>query len=184
MFFEWELGMICGKHRKHICQGPDYKKILRLSYDVIITYDNRKSNLRSGIWPVMSSPKFRKFHCRWPTWHEVAAAGGAVDKIFTVFTECLLLWTGTEFHGNQPRHVWARLSGSHAGADQHLSIFTTGMYAVSEKSLQYSARNFNRFKYIFIIFDISKPSPYIIISLGSAVGIVTSSKMLFSLYLS
>ena len=23
-------------------QGPDYKKILRLSYDVIITYDNRK----------------------------------------------------------------------------------------------------------------------------------------------
>jgi len=25
--------------------GPDYKKILRLSYDVIITYDNRKSNL-------------------------------------------------------------------------------------------------------------------------------------------
>ena len=27
-------------------QGPDYKKILRLSYDVIITYDNRKSNLR------------------------------------------------------------------------------------------------------------------------------------------
>jgi len=27
-------------------QGPNYKKILRLSYDVIITYDNRKSNLR------------------------------------------------------------------------------------------------------------------------------------------
>jgi len=27
-------------------QGADYKKILRLSYDVIITYDNRKSNLR------------------------------------------------------------------------------------------------------------------------------------------
>ena len=26
--------------------GPDYKKILRLSYDVIKTYDNRKSNLR------------------------------------------------------------------------------------------------------------------------------------------
>jgi len=26
--------------------GPDYKKILRLSYGVIITYDNRKSNLR------------------------------------------------------------------------------------------------------------------------------------------
>ena len=26
--------------------GPDYKKILQLSYDVIITYDNRKSNLR------------------------------------------------------------------------------------------------------------------------------------------
>jgi len=26
--------------------GPNYKKILRLSYDVIITYDNRKSNLR------------------------------------------------------------------------------------------------------------------------------------------
>jgi len=23
-------------------QGPNYKKILRLSYDVIITYDNRK----------------------------------------------------------------------------------------------------------------------------------------------
>jgi len=29
-----------------IDQRPDYKKILRLSYDVIITYDNRKSNLR------------------------------------------------------------------------------------------------------------------------------------------
>jgi len=28
------------------CQGANYKKILRLSYDVIITYDNRKSNLR------------------------------------------------------------------------------------------------------------------------------------------
>ena len=28
-----------------IALGPDYKKILRLSYDVI-TYDNRKSNLR------------------------------------------------------------------------------------------------------------------------------------------
>jgi len=27
-------------------QGPNYKKILRLSYDVIITYDNRKSNMR------------------------------------------------------------------------------------------------------------------------------------------
>jgi len=27
-------------------QGPNYKKILRLPYDVIITYDNRKSNLR------------------------------------------------------------------------------------------------------------------------------------------
>jgi len=26
--------------------GPDFKKILRLFYDVIITYDNRKSNLR------------------------------------------------------------------------------------------------------------------------------------------
>jgi len=26
--------------------GANYKKILRLSYDVIITYDNRKSNLR------------------------------------------------------------------------------------------------------------------------------------------
>jgi len=25
--------------------GANYKKILRLSYDVIITYDNRKSNL-------------------------------------------------------------------------------------------------------------------------------------------
>jgi len=31
---------------KHIHQGANYKKILRLSYDVIITYDNRKSNLR------------------------------------------------------------------------------------------------------------------------------------------
>jgi len=31
---------------KIIVQGPNYKKILRLSYDVIITYDNRKSNLR------------------------------------------------------------------------------------------------------------------------------------------
>ena len=35
---------------QHICNlvilGPNYKKILRLSYDVIITYDNRKSNLR------------------------------------------------------------------------------------------------------------------------------------------
>ena len=30
----------------HADQGPNYKKILRLSYDVIITYDNRKSNLR------------------------------------------------------------------------------------------------------------------------------------------
>ena len=29
-----------------IIVGPDYKKILRLSYDVIITYDNRKSHLR------------------------------------------------------------------------------------------------------------------------------------------
>jgi len=29
-----------------VVHGPDYKKILRLSYDVIITYDNRKSNLR------------------------------------------------------------------------------------------------------------------------------------------
>jgi len=29
-----------------IFQGANYKKILRLSYDVIITYDNRKSNLR------------------------------------------------------------------------------------------------------------------------------------------
>ena len=29
---------------KHL--GANYKKILRLSYDVIITYDNRKSNLR------------------------------------------------------------------------------------------------------------------------------------------
>jgi len=26
--------------------GPNYKKIFRLSYEVIITYDNRKSNLR------------------------------------------------------------------------------------------------------------------------------------------
>jgi len=26
--------------------GANYKKILRLSYDVIMTYDNRKSNLR------------------------------------------------------------------------------------------------------------------------------------------
>ena len=30
--------------RSHM--GANYKKILRLSYDVIITYDNRKSNLR------------------------------------------------------------------------------------------------------------------------------------------
>ena len=29
-----------------LCPGAKYKKILRLSYDVIITYDNRKSNLR------------------------------------------------------------------------------------------------------------------------------------------
>jgi len=29
-----------------VFQGANYKKILRLSYDVIITYDNRKSNLR------------------------------------------------------------------------------------------------------------------------------------------
>jgi len=29
-----------------INQGANYKKILRLSYDVIITYDNRKSNLQ------------------------------------------------------------------------------------------------------------------------------------------
>ena len=28
------------------CLGANDKKILRLSYDVIITYDNRKSNLR------------------------------------------------------------------------------------------------------------------------------------------
>jgi len=34
------------KNYQIIRQGPDYKKILRLSYDVIITYDNRKSNLR------------------------------------------------------------------------------------------------------------------------------------------
>ena len=27
-------------------QGANYTKVLRLSYDVIITYDNRKSNLR------------------------------------------------------------------------------------------------------------------------------------------
>ena len=27
-------------------RGANYKKILRLSYDVIITYDNRKSNLQ------------------------------------------------------------------------------------------------------------------------------------------
>jgi len=27
-------------------EEANYKKILRLSYDVIITYDNRKSNLR------------------------------------------------------------------------------------------------------------------------------------------
>jgi len=31
---------------KHQALGANYKKILRLSYDVIITYDNRKSNLR------------------------------------------------------------------------------------------------------------------------------------------
>jgi len=47
------------KHRKRMAEGlaegcapakgtlgANYKKILRLSYDVIITYDNRKSNLR------------------------------------------------------------------------------------------------------------------------------------------
>jgi len=33
-----------GKRRERL--GANYKKILRLSYDVIITYDNRKSNLR------------------------------------------------------------------------------------------------------------------------------------------
>ena len=31
---------------RNIVLGANYKKILRLSYDVIITYDNRKSNLR------------------------------------------------------------------------------------------------------------------------------------------
>jgi len=31
---------------EHGVLGVNYKKILRLSYDVIITYDNRKSNLR------------------------------------------------------------------------------------------------------------------------------------------
>ena len=35
-----------GARQKVTWQGPNYKKILRLSYDVIITYDNRKSNLR------------------------------------------------------------------------------------------------------------------------------------------
>jgi len=32
--------------RRESASGANYKKILRLSYDVIITYDNRKSNLR------------------------------------------------------------------------------------------------------------------------------------------
>jgi len=36
--------------------GANYKKILRLSYDVIITYDNRKSNLRFFF---VISPPFR-----------------------------------------------------------------------------------------------------------------------------
>jgi len=35
------VGLDCGHGL-----GANYKKILRLSYDVIITYDNRKSNLR------------------------------------------------------------------------------------------------------------------------------------------
>jgi len=36
-----------GEHNKSCWNlGPNYKKILRLSYDVMITYDNRKSNLR------------------------------------------------------------------------------------------------------------------------------------------
>jgi len=38
------LMLLFGQQESHL--GPDYKKILRLSYDVIITYDNRKSNLR------------------------------------------------------------------------------------------------------------------------------------------
>ena len=42
-----ELSLLSDDHCvKQSLQGPDYKKILRLSYDVIITYDNRKSNLR------------------------------------------------------------------------------------------------------------------------------------------
>ena len=36
----------CKEITASIVQGANYKKILRLSYDVIITYDNRKSNLR------------------------------------------------------------------------------------------------------------------------------------------
>jgi len=39
----WRKGAIYGNTK---VLGANYKKILRLSYDVIITYDNRKSNLR------------------------------------------------------------------------------------------------------------------------------------------
>ena len=37
--------MMTIRSSSNLKQGANYKKILRLSYDVIITYDNRKSNL-------------------------------------------------------------------------------------------------------------------------------------------
>jgi len=40
-------------------------------------------------------------------------------------TECF--WTGPEFYGNRPKHVWAWLPRPHARTDQHLSIYTIGM---------------------------------------------------------
>jgi len=40
----WQRVLGCGAKAANL--GANYKKILRLSYDVIITYDNRKSNLR------------------------------------------------------------------------------------------------------------------------------------------
>ena len=45
-WFKYAFRFIQWQNYKTVIQGPDYKKILRLSYDVIITYDNRKSNLR------------------------------------------------------------------------------------------------------------------------------------------
>ena len=46
--FQSEIRLLMKESRREIrvVLGPNYKKILRLSYDVIITYDNRKSNLR------------------------------------------------------------------------------------------------------------------------------------------